>query len=582
MKNKQTNKGSFSTAKLQANRRGFLARLLVRIALVAAIGFSTAGCPGDPAPKDPPSIPQPFNDITAAQLVGKIKIGWNLGNTLDAHNNGYEASTPVSTLETMWSNPVTTEAMITAVKNAGFNGIRIPVSWHKAADSNYNIRADWMARVVEVVDYAVDNDMYILLNTHHDEGIFKFTNAEKTESLKAYKKIWGQIADTFKNYDEKLIFEGLNEPRTIGAAYEWNGGNAEERANLNEHYRVFVETVRASGGNNGKRILMVNTYAASAEQSALNGLTIPTDSANAKNRIIVSIHAYAPFYFAHEYDTPDAVNTWSKNNPSDVAGVNRAIDNAYNTFVSNGYPVIIGEFGSRSEKDEASRAEWAEYYVSYARSKGIPCFLWDDGGWFKFFNRSAGTFYAPSVLAALMNGVKGPLPAVIEPPSGGGVAPIIGQWVWGTYDDRSNGGGFSISITQNTDEVAISGNVVVTQYEGYSDGYAGCYATPDEDTLTSLKSAASISFKVNGDGKTYRVILPTNDITDYCYYYTTFSTAQGVEKTVTVNVPGDLVQPAWGQQKAFKKSAVENIQWQTADGASGAFTVTIKSLRLNP
>jgi len=378
-------------------------------ALVTVIGFAIIGCKDSGSNNSKSGTPEdalPFSDISATELVSKIKIGWNLGNTLDAHGEDSWFPSDVKGMETSWSNPVTTKAMITAIKNAGFNGIRIPVTWYKAADSNYNIRADWMARVVEVVNYAADNDMYILLNTHHDEHIFKFTNDEKTESLKAFKKIWEQIADTFKNYDEKLIFEGLNEPRTIGAALEWNGGNAEERANLNEHYRVFVETVRASGGNNGKRILMVNTYAASAEQSALSGLTIPADSANTKKKIIVSIHSYAPFQFAHEYDTPNAVNTWSKNNQSDTAGVRYAIDNAYNTFVSKGIPVIMGEFGSRSEKDDTYRAEWAEYYVSYAKSKGIPCFLWDDGGWFKFLNRTNNTFYAPSVLAALMKGVK--------------------------------------------------------------------------------------------------------------------------------------------------------------------------------
>jgi len=412
--------------------------------------------------------PQPFNDISAAELVANIRIGWNLGNTLDAHNGESSPDFPsdVAGMERWWSNPNTTKAMITAIKNAGFNGIRIPVSWYKVASGpNYTIRSDWMERVVEVVNYAVDNDMYILLNTHHDEHIFKFTNVEKTASINAFTKIWEQIANTFKDYDERLIFEGLNEPRTIGSGDEWKGGTAEERAILNEYYQAFVDTVRASGGNNGKRILMVNTYAAAANLPEMQDLLIPNDPANTKNKIIVSIHAYSPYEFAHQYGTPDAVATWDVNNLADKGGVNYAIDNAYATFVSKGIPVIIGEFGSREEKAIVYREAWSEYYVAYAKSKGIPCFLWDDNGWFKLFDRNNLTFYAPSVLAALMNGLTITLPSddlPIPNPSGGnmgnyhfglgedGVTPVYQQAVWSL-----SGSNLSLAKTSGTRLVLV-------------------------------------------------------------------------------------------------------------------------------
>jgi len=350
-----------------------------------------------------PLAPQPFDDITASQLVANIKIGWNLGNTLDTHSSESRYPSDVPGMEKAWGNPVTTQEMIDALKNAGFNGIRIPVSWHKAVGGapNYTIRADWMARVVDVVNYAASNDMYILLNTHHDEDIFKFTNEEKEASINEFTKIWEQIAATFRNYNEKLIFEGLNEPRTIDGVDEWNGGTADERENLNEHYQAFVDTVRASGGNNDKRILMVNTFAASAGQIAVNGLTLPTDTV--ENKIIVSIHAYAPYNFAMQ--VPGQA-TWSKNNPTDVSGVTSAINPAYNRFVADGIPVVMGEFGAVRDKEDSYRAEWAEYYVSYARSKDIPCFWWDDGGKYKIFDRSSNTFSAPLILEALMNGAE--------------------------------------------------------------------------------------------------------------------------------------------------------------------------------
>jgi len=341
------------------------------------------------------------NDTTAAELVANIKVGWNLGNTLDCSGLDWLGNNPsVSSMETAWGNPVTTKAMITALKNAGFNAIRIPVSWNKAVDANYNIRADWMARVTEIVNYAIDNDMYVLLNTHHDEGIFKFTNAEKAASLNAFGKIWAQIADNFKNYNEKLIFEALNEPRTIGSAAEWNGGTAEERSVLNEHYQLFVNTVRASGGNNDKRILVINPYGASGIQNAINGFVIPTDTK--PNKIIVSFHNYAPYNFA--LNDQSTVNTWSQSNTADTSPITDPINLFYNTFVSKNIPVLIGEFGALDKNNESTRATWVKYYTSYAISKGMKCYWWDDGGEFKLLNRSNNTFFFPQIVDGLMNG----------------------------------------------------------------------------------------------------------------------------------------------------------------------------------
>jgi len=355
-----------------------------------------------------PATPEPFNDLTASQIVDNIRVGWNLGNTLDATDFGagwlpYTAS--IVQMETSWGNPVTTQATIDAVKKAGFNTIRIPVTWSKVIDADYNIRADWMARVTEIVNYAVANDMYILLNTHHDEGIFKFTEAEKAESFKAFQKIWAQIAYNFRNYNEKLIFEGLNEPRTKGSPNEWNGGTAEERNILNEHYQLFVNTVRASGGNNDKRILMVNTYAASGTHIAMDDLKIPTDPT--PNKIIVSIHVYAPYDFAMNTSSP--ITTWSQSNSNDTFPITDPMNYASNQFVSKGIPVIWGEFGAINKNNEPARAIWAKYYVSYAFNKGMKCVWWDDGGDYKILNRSNNTFLYPQIVDALMQGTGGGL-----------------------------------------------------------------------------------------------------------------------------------------------------------------------------
>jgi endoglucanase len=350
--------------------------------------------------------PGTFNDISAAELVANIKLGWNLGNTLDAHGLDWLGPNPtVSAIETAWGNPVTTKANIDALKEGGFNGIRIPVSWTNVTDSNFNIRADWMARVKAIANYAVSNDMYIIINTHHDEGVIKFRNSEMEESKKAFKKLWEQIADAFKDYNEKLIFEGLNEPRTPGSAAEWNGGTAEERNNINILEQLFVDTVRASGGNNVRRMLLISGYAASASQTVLNAIVLPNDPLNEKNKFIVSIHAYEPYNFALNKNSP--VNTWSKTNSSDTTPITGPIDRAYNTFASKGIPVIIGEFGAMNKENEAVRAEWAKFYVEYAAGKGMPCFWWDNGVTsgddekFGLLDRKTNNFSYPLIISAM-------------------------------------------------------------------------------------------------------------------------------------------------------------------------------------
>ncbi|MDR0443158.1 MAG: glycoside hydrolase family 5 protein [Treponema sp.] len=351
---------------------------------------------------------KPFVETAAGELVSGMRVGWNLGNTLDAVGDWVNSSTSVKNLETMWVKDVTSQKNIDTLKKAGFNAIRIPVSWSKCVDKNYNIRSGWMERVKEIANYAVRNDMYILLNTHHDEDIFKFMDKDMAKSLPAFRKIWEQIAVAFNDYDERLIFEALNEPRTKYSANEWSGGTSEEHRNLNRYYQAFVDTVRATGGNNSKRVLMINTYAASAEAAAMNGLAIPDDSA--EDKIIVSFHSYSPYNFALRTGS-GSKKEWSGSG-SDVTDITNGIDRAYNAFVKNGIPVVIGEFGAMNRNNEETRAKWAEFYVKYARSKEMPCFWWDNGATsgsgelFGLLDRSNNTFVYPKIVDGLMKGTK--------------------------------------------------------------------------------------------------------------------------------------------------------------------------------
>jgi endoglucanase len=390
--------------------------LLVFLVLFAVLGCGSNGG-GNPRPEDDspiifedfykspkaPASPQPFNVRTAKEFVAGIKIGWNLGNTLDANADWLGANPSVESLEKAWCGIVTTQANIDAIKKAGFNAIRIPVSWTKCANSNYIIRKDWMDRVTEVVNYAVKNDMYIILNTHHDEGVFKFKNADKAKAIRAFKIIWAQIAVNFRNYNEKLIFEALNEPRTQGSSAEWNGGTQEERNKINEYYQAFVDLVRASGGNNGNRFLLINPYAASDSGTAMNALVIPNDISS--NKIIVSYHSYSPYNFALN---DKGTNTWSESVSSDKTDITNAMDAYKAKFIDKGIPVLIGEFGALNKNNIAVRQAWAKFYVSEAKKRGIPCFWWDNHGEndFLLLKRNDNTFPFQGIVDALMDGVK--------------------------------------------------------------------------------------------------------------------------------------------------------------------------------
>lgn len=336
---------------------------------------------------------------SAKQTVDNIKIGWNLGNTLDCVGSWISGDLAH---ETAWGNVKTTKAMIDAVKKAGFNTVRIPVSWGEHMDSQGNVSKEWLDRVQEVVDYAYGNGMYVILNTHHDTGWIKLDADSEKEVTKKFKILWKQIAERFKDYDEKLIFEGMNEPRTEGSAKEWTGGTKAEWEVLNRLHKAFVSTVRAGDGYNKTRLLMVTPYAASSSYSAMAALEIPDD-----DRIIVSIHAYIPYNAAFNGDS--AEDTLSESGKREIDTLMSNIDKLY---LSKDIPVIIGEFGSINKNNAEGRVEIAEYYVSAAKKYGVPCVWWDNGGFgtgsenFGLLNRKNLEWVYPEIVKALVNAAK--------------------------------------------------------------------------------------------------------------------------------------------------------------------------------
>ncbi len=299
---------------------------------------------------------------SAQQIVNEIKVGWNLGNTLEC----YDYSSWTNDAETAWGNPVTTKGMINSVKTSGFNAIRIPVTWHDHMSGN-NIDSAWLDRVQEVVDYAYNEELYIIINMHHDDYTW-FNPNEANYAANSAKlcSIWSQISERFKNYDDRLLFEGMNEPRTVGSSAEWTGGTAPERSVINKYEQDFVNTVRASGGNNAERTLIVTSYAASAVDEAINDVIVPDD----KN-IIVSIHYYAPWNFADGQTTSFTDN--------DKTELSNKFSQLKRLFADNGTPVIIGEFGCVNAASESVRSDYFNYYISEAKKYGIKCFVWDNG-----------------------------------------------------------------------------------------------------------------------------------------------------------------------------------------------------------
>jgi aryl-phospho-beta-D-glucosidase BglC (GH1 family) len=335
------------------------------------------------------------NSMSSAEIVENISVGWNLGNTLDSYN------TTTSDTEIGWGNPKTTKAMFQAVQDAGFNAVRIPVTWGEHMSEDGTIDADWMARVKEVVDYAYDLGLYVILNVHHDDYLWLTPTSEKLESDQAtLTKIWGQICSQFQDYDHRLIFEGMNEPRVVGSAEEWTGGTQESYTVINQLFQAFVDTVRASGGMNTDRTVIVTTYAQSAEKNAVSGLVVPNDS-----HVIVSLHIYAPWKFCGNEDS-DA--DWGTD--ADKAELDETFQYLSDTFISKGIPVIIDECGAVNKNENTSaRAAWYGYYISAAKKQGIKCFIWDNGekaDGFALLDRENCTWYYPEIVQAIQNAVK--------------------------------------------------------------------------------------------------------------------------------------------------------------------------------
>ncbi len=391
--------------------------------------FTIPGCipqeeDPDPLPPDPDPVAAPFE--SAGDAVLHMGAGWNLGNTLDSNSGSLDnmwieawtARTPKD-YETAWGQPQATRELIHMFKTAGFKSIRVPVTWysHMGTITLYDdtkwdpstwvgteVDKAWMARVKEVVDYVIDEGMYCILNVHHDTGAesaaWLVASDDGFDAAKTrYQALWQQIATTFQDYGEKLLFESYNEmldpfdswcfasyasPARYDAAIA-----ASAYSGINKYARLFVETVRATGGNNAERNLIVNTYGACSGDGTWNvHLKEPLmqfQLPEAPGHIAVQIHSY---WEADRFD-------------SQKADIDRLFTNIETCLRSRlGVPVIIGEWGGGTNQDSEANVRFASYFSTKARENCVAAFYWmglSDGK-----DRATPQWTMPKTMAAIL------------------------------------------------------------------------------------------------------------------------------------------------------------------------------------
>ena len=326
--------------------------------------------------------PTPIPDYgfrDAATVVADMKVGWNLGNSLDSCGNWLKGDNPL-TYEKGWGNVATTQELISAIKAAGFNAVRVPVTWYQHLDAKNQINEAWLERVKTVVDYILAEDMYCIINVHHDTGGGEeaWLRADETyyEKYKErYAAIWTQVSNTFADYDDRLLFEGYNE--LLDGDLSWTNPKKESGYEvINKWAQLFVDTVRATGDKNRERNLIVNTYGSDSGERTVSHLVIPTDVV--ENHLIAEVHIYTPDRFTSSGSwISNPTDTWTEDCEKELKKRFEILDKY---FIQKRIPVIVGEFGAQSKNNEEERAKYAAYFVKTAGEYGITAFWWDDGG----------------------------------------------------------------------------------------------------------------------------------------------------------------------------------------------------------
>ncbi len=356
-------------------------KAILRIALSAII--LTTAVPYEPASAS--AADSTMRDMTTMEIVTDMGIGINLGNTFESCGDWitqWGDGTP-NAYETAWGSPTVTKELIQGYADAGFGVVRVPVAWSNmmADDGSYTIHPDYMARVQEVVDWILEEDLYVILNLHWDSGWLEKLPENPDMCMEKYTVIWEQITEEFKDYGDHLMFESQNEE--LGWDSLWNryssstNGKAESYGYANEINQKFVDIVRASGGNNAERHLLISGYDTDITLTCDPLFEMPDDPAN---RCAVSVHYYTPAGFAlleEDADWGKALSTWGTE--ADYQELNRLMDTLDARYASQGIPVIIGEYGCPTKnKEPESVRRFLTSVCEAALSRGGMCpVLWD-------------------------------------------------------------------------------------------------------------------------------------------------------------------------------------------------------------
>lgn len=347
------------------------------------------------------SAQMPFRDMTADEIVSEMGNGWNLGNTMDGHT-GFTPS------ETLWQNVETTQGLMKELHDMGFNTVRVPVTWGTMIDDDngYQIDEAWMSRVQDIVDYCVNMNMYVIINVHHDgaeqAGWLRIAADDLEPVKEKYAAVWEQIADRFKDYDEHVIFESMNEVTGPGNSV------AQDTAIICDFNQIFVDTVRSTGSNNAYRWLSVPGRYTNIVNTTNpdNGFHLPEDTA--ENRLFVAVHYYDWNFGLNENAV--TITTFSKQQ------VDALIDEfaLLRTFTDQGIPVILGEYGAINKNNTPERAYHMEVVTRLCQLNGVvPCY-WDQGWYdlsmtpdlsFTLVDRDSYEKVYPEIIDAMMRGL---------------------------------------------------------------------------------------------------------------------------------------------------------------------------------
>ena len=336
---------------------------------------------------------------SAIQIVNDMGQGWNLANTFDSFTPLEKITNPDDQI-TFFGNPIPTELMVTRIKKYGFKTVRLPVTWMNFIDESDNVNSEWMSRVREVVDWIINANMYCIINIHHD-GVNENWLSEGLKARNKYIKLWSQIADEFKFYDDHLIFESMNE-------VEYKIGDNYDYLTLLNLTQAFVDTVRNSGGNNDIRLLLISGMDANLELSSSSEYRFPIDPSR---KLAISLHYYLPSQFAIEPDDNPwywidngiireipSMKTWgTDNNYKDLVSNFEAMKKL---FVDKGIAVIISEIGVLTEQQKEPESIREYLYATFSLSadyNGIMACLWDTSkktaGDMNYFNREEDLWY---------------------------------------------------------------------------------------------------------------------------------------------------------------------------------------------